>query len=187
MMSGMVELLSPLSKAECLARLRAVAKTDSWFNVVWPSPDDPMLVRVRDNQFRLMKAAGGPPRNAFRRMLNGEVLDHPQGALIRARFCLLPLVRLFLLVWFGGVGAFGVLLLVNNLSHAIGVPFGEKAPGWSWVFPGLMGALGIVLVRLGISLSRAGEEQCIQYLGELLGAAFLPAHAEERRPTSGWS
>src|SRR2546425_3063819 len=185
MMSGMVELLSPLSKAECLARLRGVAKTDRWFNVVWPSVDDPMLVRVRRNQFRLMKAAGGPPRNAFRRMLQGEVLDHRQGALIRGRFRLLPFVRLFLLVWFGGVGAFGVLLLVSNLSSAIGVPFGGKAPGWSSVaIPGLMAAFGIALVRSGISWSSAGEEQCIQYLGELLGAAPLPVHAQERRLTS---
>src|SRR5207249_323666 len=117
-----IELKTSLSAPACLARLRGVAGSDDWFLPPWPWLNDPMLVRVRGNRFRLMKAAGGPARNSFRRMFHGQVLEHSQGAVIRGRFKLHAFVRFFLFVWFGGVIGVGLMLLAANAGRALGMP-----------------------------------------------------------------
>jgi len=125
-----IELTTSLSVSTCLARLRAAAASDDWFFLPWPWLNDPMLVRVRGNRFLLMKAAGGPPRNSFRRMFHGQVIEHRGGALIRGRFKMHSFVRFGLVVWFGGLIAVGLLLFSANASRALGMPMKESAPGW---------------------------------------------------------
>jgi len=103
-----------------------------------------------------MKASGGPPRNALRRMFHGEVLEHPSGALIRGRFALHFLVRAFLCVWFGGVTYAAVRVLLTA---------GER---FVVAFPILLGLVGVAIVRSLISLSSPGEREVFHYLRELL-------------------
>jgi hypothetical protein len=177
-----MEFVTPLSRTECLARLRNATGTSRWYSLEFPSLNEPQLVWVRGNQFIVMKAVGGPPRNSFRRLFHGEIYDDPRGALIRGRFRLHVVVRLFLCVWFGAVVAIGVLLIVMNIGRGLGVFLGQKTPGW-WptLIPGLMLSFSIVLVRSGISFSRSGEEQVIHYLKESLEALPIGTSSSSKR------
>ena len=173
-----IELTTSLSASTCLARLRAAAASDDWFFLPWPWLNDPMLVRVRGNRFLLMKAAGGPPRNSFRRMFHGQVIEHRGGALIRGRFKMHSFVRFGLVVWFGGVIAVGLLLFSASASRALGMPMKESAPGLlSLVAPILMALFGVVLVRSGISWSSEGERVVVEYMQELLHASVKSSRA----------
>jgi hypothetical protein len=110
---ALIQMVSPLSTSECLTRLRAAAELSERQPMgSWPRLNDPMLVRVSGTRFRLMKASGGPPRNSFRRMFHGEILECPKGSMVRGRFKLHFLVRAFMSVWLGGIScaAVGVLL-----------------------------------------------------------------------------
>jgi len=164
-----IEFVSPLSMSECLERLRAAAAVSERQPITsWPSINDPMLVRVSGTRLRLMKASGGPPRNSFRRMFHGEVVEHPSGALIRGRFALHFLVRAFLCVWFGVVTYAAVRVLFTA---------GERSVV---AFPILLGLVGVAIVRSGISLSRRGEREVLHYLRELLE---VPRRVLENAPS----
>src|SRR5215831_16378829 len=126
-----VQMASPLTASECLARLRAGAEVSERQPMgSWPSINDPMLVRVVGRRFRLMKASGGPKGNSFRRMFHGEVLDSPTGSIVRGRFRLHFVVRAFLFVWLSGITYVAVRVLLTS----------DK---WSFVaFPVLIGWFG---------------------------------------------
>ena len=108
-----------------------------------------------------MKASGGPPRNSFRRMFHGEVLDSPKGSIIRGRFRLHFFVRAFMFVWLTGItyAAVRVLLTPGN---------------WPFVaFPVLVGWFGLAIVRWCISVSRPGEDEVVNYLRGVVNGSSL--------------
>ncbi|HEX7795307.1 MAG TPA: hypothetical protein VF456_13185, partial [Vicinamibacterales bacterium] len=99
-----VTIRGKVSAASCLATLRAAAAiSDRQPTTSWPVPGDPMFVRVTGARIELMKAAGGPPRNNFRRKFYGTVREH-DGALIRGSFWPHPVTIAFSTVWLSGVG-----------------------------------------------------------------------------------
>jgi hypothetical protein len=137
-----------------------------------------MLVQVRGNRFRLMQAAGGPPRNSFRRMFYGQVLERSQGAMIRGSFKMHPVVRLVLFIWYGGVIGVSLLLSAVNVGRALGMPIRGTAAGWPVLaFPILMVVFAVVLVRSGVAFSNEGDRIVVQYMGELLDASVEPSRA----------
>ena len=108
-----------------------------------------------------MKASGGPKGNSFRRMFHGEVLDSPTGSIVRGRFRLHFVVRAFLFVWLSGITYVAVRVLLTS----------DK---WSFVaFPVLIGWFGWSIVRWGISLSSAGEDEVVNYLRRAVDGSSL--------------
>lgn len=86
-------------------------------------------------------------QNSFKPYFRGEFVDAADGVVLRGRFGMHVLIKLFLGFWFGGL----LWMPVRHFS-ATGWPHGD---GWLLLLPfAALGAIGVGLVRLGVWLAR---------------------------------
>ncbi len=176
-----VRFASDLSKSECLERLRKIAGPRSdrgWFDMSFPAQNDPVFIWVRGDRIKIARASGGPQQNSFRRLFDGKVVEHYRGALIEVRFRLPRFVALFMAVWFGAylyaIGLITVSVASRAIGHPIGLPLNDNAGPMVLLVPVLM-LFGVVLVRSGIHMARAGEEEVVHFITSTLAASMIPS------------
>jgi hypothetical protein len=146
------DLISPLSREACVSRLRS--KTDpAWSGAVVGS--------IGETSFRLRKRIYY--RNSFQYSLSGKLIDHNGQTRLRCRIGLHPLVRAFLVVWFGGV-LIGCGAITARLAGVLarGASPVNRWPGAAVPFLMLVG--GLALVMSGRYLARDEPDFLIDFL-----------------------
>jgi hypothetical protein len=152
------DLTSPLSREECVQRLRSKADP-AWSGAVIGS--------VGETSFRLRKRIYY--RNSFQYSLSGKLIDDNGQTRLHCRIGPHPLVLAFLVIWFGGV-----LVACGAVSVWIAGAFAHRAhPSNLWpgaAIPFLMLAGGVALVMLGRYFARDEPDYLIDFLRKSLDA-----------------
>jgi hypothetical protein len=176
-----VRLTTDLSKSECLERLREVAQRSrarGWVdrNIVAPGP---FFVRVRGERFKILKTDRPYYRNDFRRVFDGRVNDHPSGALIEGNFRLHRFTALVITVSCGAMCAIASFSLFS--LWRVGP---EQNGMWLMLLAevGMVLAL-VVIARVGIHMSRRGEEEIVQFVRNTLCGSIPATFGPETRTT----
>ena len=159
-----------LSADECLQRLQARSQERLSISA-WSLPErGSVFVKVRANRFRLFAQGHKYVRNSFVLFFYGRVEESGDGARIIGVFRMHPLVRVFLLIWFGGLAIMSVVFPFVAFSGK--VQAGEP-PVIFVVAPLLMILLGVGLVSFGRWLSRGQVSRLRQFLSEELKATLV--------------
>ena len=154
-----VELLSPLSPDECVARLR-VAIDPEWLFFAFGSK--PVIGWVFRRRVFLRKRIGYS--NGFQTFLIGRFESHGEGSVFRGTAGLHPLAVMFMTFWLGGLVYGGVMFCV---AGAKAVCLGTWRLGWRlwplWEFSALV-------VRFSRYLARTKRRFLVAFLASLLEA-----------------
>ncbi|HTU26914.1 MAG TPA: hypothetical protein VMF30_16020 [Pirellulales bacterium] len=159
---GEVCLRSPLSPAECRARIDTIADVESFTLFSWSGyvGTKPILCRDLDGDLRLQRRIFH--KDDFRRFLYCRLNPDNGGTILAGRFRMRPFPRAFLCLWCGGVGFLGVLNAFTHLTTP------EK---WlpQFLFALVMIGLGLV-IWVGWPFSRRGEKKLLALLESTLEA-----------------
>ncbi len=154
-----------LSPEQCIEQLRT--KIGKNISVFAPLSRNPVLGRISGYKFRLRKVFYS---NAFASYLYGELQGDAAGTRVICRFRLLPLMRVFVPIWFVGVSAFIMVCLfelfaeTGSMAHAVRVcVFG--IPG-----PGIILSGGLAIYGVGRLLGKREETYVKEFLQETLSA-----------------
>ena len=101
-------------------------------------------------------------RNSFQSILKVEFAPAQGGTRLVCRSGMDMFIVIFLMVWFGGMLFFGGAV---SLSGGAG-----GNAGYAVIFPILIGAGGLFLVRFGRSLAQADEEFLMRFLAQITHA-----------------
>jgi small subunit ribosomal protein S21 len=147
MSSESFDLMSQLTREECVLRLRA--KTESrWSESLWFAgalSNKPVVGRVGNTSFRIRKRVLSP--NVFQPHMNGELLDEDGRTRVRCRFGMHPLVW-FLAIWFGLFLIGGCLIAIATIIAVLG----GRASDGAWInimFPAIVLAVSGAFVGFG--------------------------------------
>ena len=160
-----IELVSPLSLAECEDRLREATDRDgllSWFSA------RPVVGRVSGRSVRLRKRIWY--RNSFQTSLSGSLEDRDGSTAFRGRAGMHPFVTGFLAVWFG------LLVLMGGAAFVAGVGglFGGRGQPLGMIALPVGLAFGGGLVRFGRWLARDEEAFLVAFVAEAIAAGRAP-------------
>lgn len=173
MASDNIRLRSPLSPAECAARLLAAIDPEpsvlgSWSNT---SLSRPVIGSVRGSVLRLRKRTD-LYRNSFQTHLSAELRPVGEGTLVVGHAGMHPFVRVFMALWFTFLALIaGVMVLMLTLGHAADAPPAKNEGGW-WmllILPGLL-VFGVGLVKFGRYLARTEGNFLEEFLARTLDA-----------------
>jgi hypothetical protein len=78
-------------------------------------PDKPYQGEIGEHSFEMMRIINY--RNSFLPLIKGRISSEPIGSKIEVEMSLHPVVFVFMLVWLGMVGQFGVLLLIATIAE----------------------------------------------------------------------
>src|SRR5262245_4778015 len=146
-----VQLVTPLSRAECAQRLSAAIDGGSLLRSAFGSK--PVIGHASESALQLRKRIGY--RNSFQTVLRASLQPDGQGTRISGKAGMHPVVPVFLLLWLGVVGVFGIVLAVGALSGSMKVDGPALSNGWVAVaMPAVMFAFGLVLLWFGRRLAR---------------------------------
>jgi hypothetical protein len=165
-----MRLFSPLSPAECAARLTEVIdfERSAHFSLAGLFGSRPVVGHVTGSSLRLRKRIGY--RNPFQIFLTATMRPETGGTLISGGFAMHPFIRVFLLIWFGGVILIGGSIFVATVR---GIFSGTSDRQGMWVgllAPPIMLAFGVGLLRLGRFLGRKEARFLTDFLIEKLNA-----------------
>jgi hypothetical protein len=166
-----IRLFSPLSPAECASRLEAVIDSErsALFSVAGLFGSRPVVGRVTGSSLRLRKRIGY--RNSFQIFLTATMQPEAGGTLISGGFAMHPFVRVFMLIWFGGVILMGGSIFVATVRGTFSVTGGHRQNIWlGLVLPPAMLAFGAGLLRVGRFLDRDEARFLTDFLVETLNA-----------------
>jgi hypothetical protein len=150
--SNRIQLLSPLTPAECVSRLTAVIDTERLASSSW-SGSRPVVGRVTDSSLRLRKRIRY--RNSFQSFLTATMRPEAGGTLISGEVAMHPFVRAFMLIWLSGVLFIGgTMFLATVGSMAIASGSHHQNAWMGVVIPPVMLAFGFGLVCFGRYLAR---------------------------------
>ncbi len=153
-----VELVSPLTREECVRRLRE--SVDSEWALFGSRP---LIGRVDDSSFKSRQRKRY--RNSFQTYLRAALEDEGHQTRIRCHFGMHPLVTAFMIFWFS------IVLLGTNLPTLAWLANGG---GWEVLaLPAcglLMVGLGFGLVSFGRFLARGEQVYLQDFLQETLEA-----------------
>jgi hypothetical protein len=153
--SMVLDLISPLPRVECVARLRSKVGT------AWDGST--VIGSVNENSFRLRKRIFY--RNSFQASLSGKLIDDNGQTRVHGRVGLHPFVTAFLSVWIGIV-LIGCMWMIESLvSGAI--------PANRWpqaAIPFLMLVGGVAILKVGQFLSRDEADFLIDFVRRTLDA-----------------
>jgi hypothetical protein len=160
------DLISPLSRQDCVLRLKSKAD---------PAWSDAVRGSVGENSFRLSRRI--PYRNSFQPCVSGTFVDDNGQTRLHCRVGLHPLVQAFCIVWFGVV-AIGCGAMVAAMA---GLLPSHTAPAKLWpgaAVPFLMLAAGAGLVGFGKFIGRDDAEFLKDLLRRTLEAREIgaPSH-----------
>ncbi len=145
-----IDLLSPFTPEECVDRLRAGLLNSS----------SDVDGRVEYDWIRLRKKIFY--RNSFQTFLTAKVKPEGSGTRIRGTLGMHPLVTGFMAVWFAGVLAANLFILVPVLKS------GDVPPGW-FIAP-LMPLAGVGMILFGRLLVRGDDKLLIEFVTTALEA-----------------
>jgi len=159
--------MTKLSPGECIQRLQKHTH-QSFLNSAWSPPEQgSVFAKVRANRFRLFAQGHKHVRNSFVLFFYGRVEESHDGTRIIGAFRMHPVVRVFLLIWFGGLVIMSVVFPVVAFSGK--VQAGEP-PVIFVVGPLLMILFGVGLLSFGRRLSRGQVSRLLDFLREELKA-----------------
>lgn len=150
--SNRIQLLSPLTPAECVSRLAGVIDTErsAIFSL---ARSRPVVGRVTDSFLRLRKRIRY--RNSFQSFLTATMRPEAGGTLISGEVAMHPFVRVFMFMWLGGVLLIGgTMFLATVGSMVIGSGSHHQNAWMGVVIPPVMLAFGFGLVCFGRYLAR---------------------------------
>lgn len=106
-------------------------------------------------------------RNSFQRIFYGSVEQRGEKTILKGRFRVHPFVTCFMLLWFGLIGLFTVLLLLAACADLVR---GEAENCLSLLVIFGLCMMGIALVWIGRRMSKSKEKIMIGFLKETLNA-----------------
>lgn len=152
--SNRIQLLSPLTPAECVSRLVAVIDTERPTMLSSGlSGSRPVVGRVTDSFLCIRKRIGY--RNSFQSFLTATMRPEAGGTLISGEVAMHPFVQVFMFIWLGGVLLIGgTVFLATVGSMVIGSGSPHQNAWMGVVIPPVMLAFGFGLVSFGYHLAR---------------------------------
>jgi hypothetical protein len=165
---------SDLTKCECVRRLEKHTGRDGWP----PWEEGTISAKIRGDRFRLF--AWGPANlwNSFAPRFYGRLHEDNGKTHIRGRYRMLPIVEVFLAMWFGGLAVMAALILLLP-STAWGTGRQPSAFAVVGAAVGMM-LLGYGMVLFGRRLARGQSENLQSFLARVLKAQPLG----EKRPNT---
>jgi hypothetical protein len=156
-----IQLLSPLSPDECVARLREAVDPGGLF---FGFGSKPVIGRVSRRSVSLRKRIGYS--NSFQTFVIGTFEPHGEGAAFRGTAGTHPLVIAFAAVWVVGLlFGFGMMVVAETQGRAVGdLPLGLAGLA-------LMLALGALGVRLARYLARREEAFLVTFVAVAVNAS----------------
>lgn len=140
------DLISPLSRQDCVLRLKSKAD---------PAWSDAVRGSIGEHSFRLSRRI--PYRNSFQLCVSGTFSDDNGQTRLHCRIGLHPFVRAFCIVWFGIVS----IACLAMIAAMAGMLPSHMAPAKLWpaaAVPFLMLAAGAALVGFGKFAGRDDAE-----------------------------
>lgn len=160
-----IDLLSPHSPVNAANRLKAAMEG--------VTPDTPRRVIGTGTEASITLWVHRPNfRNDFKTMLRATMEPHAGGTRIRGRIGAPRSVALFMLLWFGFVGAF----LLFGLTMAFADGIGERLVSLPFVaIPALMLAMGAFMVWIGRRHGREDQAAILAFLHATLATRSYSA------------
>ncbi|MBL4938582.1 hypothetical protein JK636_23030 [Clostridium sp. YIM B02515] len=110
-------------------------------------------------------------RNSFSRIFYGEFMKKENGTIIQGSFSMSAFVKVFITIWFSGVISIGGLIFLVSFSDVfLGTSFSEGSPVLGMIIPFILLIFGILIVKLGIRLSKNAEEYILELIKRTLNA-----------------
>ncbi len=148
-----------------MVALRSVVDEERWgFSFSGFQGDSPVLGKFQDTSFRLRKRIYY--NNGFARKFYGQLTPEATGTRIEGYFATDTLTRVFGAIWAIPVALVCFMTLVHLLLGKLSIS--ENSP-WVLMPFGMLAAF-LLMVRIGLWLSRGGEEFIVDYLEEELHA-----------------
>ena len=159
-----VTLISPLTREECVRRLREQVDPDGTI-----FGKNPVIGRVRETSLRLRKRIRG--KNSFQTFLTARVIQDGGKTRFDCRFGMHPIVIAFMAFWFGAVLAIGAgaIVEVSGIAAALSIAEPMVLMG-----PLTMVAFGIVLVTLGRHSSRDDAQFLTEFVRSAVDGKVQP-------------
>jgi hypothetical protein len=152
-----ITLLSPLTREECVRRLREQVDPDGTI-----FGKKPVIGRVRETSLRLRKRIRG--RNSFQTFLTAKMAEESGKTRFDCRFGMHPAVVAFMAFWFGGVLAIGAGAVIELSGIAAALSVAEPMV--------LLGPLAMVAFGIGlVTLGRFSSRDDAQFLTEFVRSA----------------
>jgi len=134
----------------------------------------PVVGRVTETSLRLRKRIGY--RNSFQSFLAATLRPEAGGTVISGEVAMHPFVRVFMLIWFGGVILIGGTMFVATVGTMLFGSGSQYQNAWMGaVIPPILLAFGFGLVRFGRYLARDETRFLTGFLIQTLNA-----HAQDR-------
>lgn len=149
---GKIDIPSPHSADECVARLRALVATTH--DIHGRAAGSSIRLRVSDNHW-----------NAFKPVLSGRFVDHDGGAWFQGRVGIPPATLIFVAVWFIALALFGSLAVIKEIRSSKG--------DWSLVIPivaAVMIGFGLFSVRVSRRLARDEPRRLVEFVRSAIDA-----------------
>jgi len=167
-----MKISSKLSQDRLLLKIKNSVENEPFFSFSYFKNMGSVKIigKFKGNKFRLNKRIYY--RNSFIPYFYGEVVKVEGGSEIIGEFKMHPLVRIFMGVWFAGVG---FSFLTGLYSYCFpGSGNGNNHPlGWGGLIPLAMIAFGVLLVKSGQWFERNSKVDIIEFLNHCAGASTI--------------
>ena len=164
-----VELISPFSPQECVARLQAATDRETWLA---RRGTRPVIGQVSEQSLRLRKQINY--RNSFQTLLTGAFQPTPGGTLFRGRTGMPMVVVVFMAMWIGLVSFVGIGLITASVTGAVS---GSTRLLFLFI-PLMMLSFAGGLVWLGRRIARTEEPFLIAFVQETLQGRPVGPHEQ---------
>jgi hypothetical protein len=169
-----VELVSPLSPDECLARLREATKHRS-----------SVVGRVSRRSVRLRMRIC--VEEYYHTILAGALEEHGQGSMFRGEVGMHPLVAALIAIWFIGAAVVGGVFCIAVIGEMLGiggVQMRDEIPlPLAAIIPFLILALGIRKLRIVRRQTRDEERILVAFVADAIHSPSLEDPNAEKGPT----
>ena len=138
-----IEMALPQSASQLSTRLSRALST---------APE--MQGKVHNRGFKIwLKRDYAQNKGTFAPILYGAIAEEGKGSRIVAHFQLNPVMRLFLIVWFGGSSLIALLFLFNAIQQA--TPDSQAVDALPYLIPSILPLLGWLIL---VTQQRRGRE-----------------------------
>lgn len=157
---------STLTNEELLAHLQneIEAEKSFGFGVNNYSYSKPYIGKIYNNSFEIKRAINY--RNSFLPKINGEIKNDINGSKINVKMNLAEIVKVFMIIWLGGV----LIACVATLYHIIFNNGINSEGDFFMLIPFFMLIFGVLMVSFGFKLE---SKKSIKDLEEILKAKII--------------
>ncbi|MBX2998588.1 MAG: hypothetical protein KF893_08775 [Caldilineaceae bacterium] len=132
--------------------------------------NDEFLGKVVNYGFKLWRSRRyAQSRNTFAPILYGVVRADGEGSRIEGHFQLNPVMRLFLLVWFGGTAVMAAIFLIGGALRA--TPESSALDALPYLIPALLPLIGWLILRWQQRKGREDEMKIQSWIEEVVRSA----------------